>query len=201
MAKKNEQITLSDVKKQIDEMILNFKEHFVETRYDKYGNEEKVVNPMAIKSYFFSYQQSDKTSQPIYTLEQMDFFFNVFVYAIEQINLYIYPFAADIKDFCKMTNLSNEELLKYKNDNTSEMKVLIEKLYDYCRDSNLTLAQNKIYNSTITNLKAKSELEIVEKKAPNVNVNVQAKVPLEMINERLAIIRNYEKKAIENKDE
>lgn len=201
MAKSNEKITLSEVKEKIDEMVKTFLEHFVTTKFDKYGNEEKVANPMAIKSYFFSFQSSDKKTQPIYTLEQMEFFFNVFVYAIEQINLYIYPFAADIKDFCKMANLSNEELLKYKNDGNMEMRALVEKLYDYCRDSNLTLAQNKIYNSTITNLKAKSELEIVEKKAPNVNVNVQAKVPLEMINERLAIIRKYEKKAIENKNE
>lgn len=201
MAKTNKAITLNDAKEKIDEMVTSFSNHFVELHIDKEGNRTKIVNPMAIKSYFFSYQQTDKSSQPIYPLEQMEFFFNVFVYAIEQINLYIYPFAADIKDFCKMVNISNEELLKYKNNGDPEMKALVEKLYDYCRDSNLTLAQNKIYNSTITNLKAKSELEIVEKKAPNVNVNVQAKVPLEMINERLAIIRNYEKKAIDSKDE
>ncbi len=201
MAKNNAQLTLNDVKNKIDEMVKNFIDHFVEKRYDKFGNEEKIVNPMAIKSFFFSTQEIDKTSQPIYTIEQMNYFFNAFVYTIEQINLYIYPFAADLKDFCKMTNISNEDLINYKNNNTPEMKNLIEKLYDYCRDSNLTLAQNKIYNSNITSLKAKSELEITEKKEPTVKVNVQAKIPLEMINERLAIIRNYEKKAIENKNE
>jgi len=200
MLEEKGKITLNDVKKRIDEMINQFSEHFVDKRYDKYGNEEKVVNPMAIKSYFFSTQENDKISQPIYTIEQMNLLFNAFVYTIEQINLYIYPFAADLKDFCKMANLSNEDLINYKNNNSPEMKNLVEKLYDYCRDSNLTLAQNKIYNSNITVLKAKSELEIVERKEPTVRVNVQAKVPLEMINERLAMIRNYEKKAIDTNE-
>lgn len=196
MVKSKEKLSLEESKKKIDSMISSFTEHFIEKRYDKYGNEEKIVNPMAIKSYFFSTQEIDKSTQPIYTLEQINFFYNIFIYTIEQINLYIYPFAADVKDFCKMINISNEELMNYKNNNSNEMKNIIEKLYDFCRDSNITLAQNKIFNSNITSLKAKSELGMIEKKEPTTKINIQAKVPLEVINERLAVIRNYEKKAV-----
>jgi hypothetical protein len=194
------QITIEDVKKQVDDKIIYFLEHFVTVKFDKYGNEEKVANPMAIKSYFFEITQSDFSGEPVYSVGQMNYFYTMFVYMIEQINLHICPFAADVKDFCKMTCLSNEQLLKYKDQSSPEMNNIVEKLYDFCRDSNLTLAQNKIYNANITTFKAKSELDVVEKKAPNVNVQVQTKVPLEMINERLAIIRNYEKKAIETNE-
>ena len=194
------QITIEDIKKQVDDKINVFIEKFVTIKIDKYGNEEKVANPMAIKSFFFEIPQNDFSSEPIYTIGQMNYFYTTFVYMIEQINLHICPFAADVKDFCKMTNLSNEQLLKYKEQSSPEMKNIVEKLYDFCRDSNLTLAQNKIYNANITTFKAKSELDVIEKKAPSVNVQVQAKVPLEMINERLAIIRNYEKKAIETNE-
>ena len=194
------QITLDDLKNQVDDKIIYFLEHFVTVKFDKYGNEEKTANPMAIKSYFFEVQQNDFSKEPIYSVGQMNYFYTMFVYMIEQINLHICPFAADIKDFCKMTSLSNEQLLKYKDQSSPEMKNIVEKLYDFCRDSNLTLAQNKIYNANITTFKAKSELDVIEKKAPNVNVQVQTKVPLDMINERLAIIRNYEKKAIETNE-
>ena len=194
-------ISLIEAKKQIDEKIISFLEHFVTVKFDKVGNQEKTANPMAIKAYFFEVLDNDFSFNPVYTVEQINEFYLIFVYIIEQINLHIMPFAADIKDFCKMTNLSNEELSKYKNENSAEMKTIIEKLYDFCRDSNLTLAQNKIFNANITAFKAKSELDVVEKKTPNINVQVQTKVPLEMINERLAIIRNFEKKAIETQNE
>lgn len=192
---------INKIKKDIDKKIDEFNEKFVKIRYDKYGNEFKDVNPLAIKSYFFTILDNDFSNNPIYTVEQLNTFYNIFVYMIEQINLFITPFGADIKDFCKMTNLSNEELANYKNNSSNEIKNIIDKLYDYCRDSNIVLAQNKIYNSNITTFKAKSELEITEKSEPKINVNVQTKIPLEMINDRLKAIRNFETKAIETKDE
>ncbi len=195
------QVTIDDLKKEVDKKIIYFLENYTTVKYDKVGNKELTANPLAIKSYFFQITQDDFSGEPVYNVGQMNYFYTMFVYMIEQINLNICPFAADIKDFCKMTCLSNEQLLKYKDESSPEMKNIVEKLYDFCRDSNLTLAQNKIYNANITTFKAKSELDVVEKKAPNVSVNVQTKVPLEMINERLEIIRKYEKKAIETKDE
>ena len=194
-------ITIDDIKKQVNDKIVDFSNKYVNVKYDKYGNEEKTANPMAIKSYFFEMPQNDFSATPIYSEGQMNYFYTMFVYIIEQINLNICPFAADIKDFCKMTNLSNEALAKYKDEGSNEMKMIIEKLYDYCRDSNLTLAQNKIFNASITTFKAKSELDITEKQAPKVSVQVQTKVPLEMINERLAIIRKFDNKALITKNE
>lgn len=200
MVKANKVNKLNKIKQEIDKKITKFSENFVTMRYDKFGNAFKEVNPLAIKSYFFEVLENDYSTNPIYTIEQMNEFYSAFVYIVEQINLFICPFGADLKDFCKMTNLSNEELVNYKNNNTQEMKNIIEKLYDYCRDSNMVLAQNKIYNSNITTFKAKSELEVVEKKQPDVKVNIEAKVPLELINERLNAIRNFETKAIGDAD-
>lgn len=192
---------LKKVKKEIDEKIKEFNDKFVTIRYDKFGNEFKDVNPLALKSYFFQNIENDYSNNPIYDIQQLNDFYTLFVYIIEQINLFICPFGADIKDFCKMTNLSNDELSNYKNNGSNEIRNIINKLYDYCRDSNLVLAQNKIYNANVTTFKAKSELEVKEKSEPKVNVNVQAKVPLEFINERLKAIRNFEVKTIEGNNE
>ena len=188
-----------DIKNKIDELIIKFTENFVETRYDKYGNEYKNANPMAIKSWFFKIFEESFETNPIYTVEQMNMFFFTFQYIIEQVNLYIVPFAPDLKDFCRMINITNEELVDYRENRGKEMNVIIEKLYDFCRDGNLSLAQNKIYNANITSLKAKSELEIQEKPKVNVNINTDAKLSLEEIQERLKAIRNFETKTIEAK--
>lgn len=194
-------ITKDDLKNKIDELIKKFMENFVEVRYDKYGNDYKSANPMAIKSWFFKIFEESFEENPIYTVEQMNMFFFVFQYIIEQVNLYIVPFAPDIKDFCRMINITNEELIEYKENRGQEMNVIVEKLYDFCRDGNLSLAQNKIFNSTITSLKAKSELEIQEKPKVSVNINANSKLSLEEINDRLKAIRSFETKTIGTKDE
>lgn len=189
------------IKDKVNELVTNFANHFVETKYDRNGNETKIANPMAIKSWFFKIFEDKFENNPIYNIDQMNMFFFAFQYIIEQVNLYIVPFAPDIKDFCRMINITNEELINYRDNMGKEMKTIVEKLYDFCRDGNLSLAQNKIFNSNITTLKAKSELEIREKKEPNVNLNVSTKVPLELINDRLKAIRNFETKAIEGTNE
>ena len=194
-------IEKKELKEKVDELIESFKEHFLEVRYDKYGNDYKSANPMAIKSWFFKIFEENFEENPIYTIEQMNMFFFVFQYIIEQVNLYIVPFAPDIKDFCRMINITNEELVDYKENRGQEMNIIVEKLYDFCRDGNLSLAQNKIYNSTITSLKAKSELEIQEKPKVNLNINANSKLSLEEINDRLKAIRSFETKTIGTKDE
>lgn len=195
------EFTKDDIKARVDDMTLKFMENFVEVRCDKYGNEYKNANPMAIKTWFFKFFDDKFEDNPNYTTEQMGMFFFTFQYIIEQVNLYIVPFAPDIKDFCRMINVTNEELVDYKENRGQEMKTIIEKLYDFCRDGNLSLAQNKIYNASITSLKAKSELEVQEKPKVSVNINASAKLSLDEINDRLKAIRSFETKTIGTKDE
>ena len=194
-------VTKDDIKNKVDDMILKFMENFVEVKCDKYGNESKSANPMAIKTWFFKFFEDKFQDNPIYTVEQMNMFFFTFQYIIEQVNLYIIPFAPDIKDFCRMINVTNEELVDYKENKGLEMKTIIEKLYDFCRDGNLSLAQNKIYNASITSLKAKSELEVQEKPKVSLNINASTKLSLDEINDRLKAIRSFETKTIGTKDE
>lgn len=194
-------ITKEDLKEKVNDLVKKFLKNFVEVRYDKYGNEYKSANPMAIKSWFFKIFEDDFRTNPIYTADQMNMFFFAFQYILEQVNLYIVPFAPDLKDFCRMINITNEELIEYKENRGQEMNIIIEKLYDFCRDGNLSLAQNKIYNASITSLKAKSELEVQEKPKVSVNINASSKLSLEEINDRLKAIRSFETKTIGTKDE
>lgn len=192
-------ITKEEINEKIDKKIQEFRENFVETICDKYGNETKTANPMAIKAWFFKIFEDKFNDNPIYTVEQLNLFFYTFQYIIEQINLYIVPFAPDIKDFCRLINVTNEQLLEYKNGSDKDIKVIIEKLYDFCRDGNLSLAQNKIFNSSITTLKAKTELEVQEKPQAKIIVNASTKLSLDEINDRLKAIRSFETKTLEDK--
>ena len=79
-------ITKDDLKNKIDELIKKFMENFVEVRYDKYGNDYKSANPMAIKSWFFKIFEESFEENPIYTVEQKNMFFFVFQYIIKQLN-------------------------------------------------------------------------------------------------------------------
>ena len=187
-------------KDKVEELIKTFSENFITYKYDKYDNKEKVVNPMAVKTFFFNTLAEDLSFNPIYDAKDMNMYFLAFQYLIDKINLYICPYPADLKDFCKMANITNEKLIDYRDNGGQEMNIVIEKLYDYCRDSNLLLGQSKLFSASITSLKAKSELEIKENKTPNVNINITEKVPLEVINDRLKAIRNFETKALENND-
>ena len=69
-----------EFKKHIEELVTNFAENFIEKRYDKDGMlKEKIVNPMAVKTYFFNTLAEDLSYNPIYSTEEMNKFVLAFI--------------------------------------------------------------------------------------------------------------------------
>lgn len=181
-------------KKEVVNQLVEFQQNYIEKKYDKYGNEEKIVNPYLISTYFFKSINPLSNTEPIYSSEKLAIVWDIYMYLIEQVNMNIAPFQPTLSHFSKFAGISLNTLKNYRNMGDNQMNILIDKIYDETLDSNLTLAQNKKLTAKTTEFRLKVENEVVEKAQPKVNVNVSAKLDLNKINSRLSEITNFNKK-------
>ena len=181
-------------KKEVVNQLTEFQDKYIEKKYDRYGNEEKIVNPYLISTYFFKSINPLSNTEPIYSSEKLAIVWDIYMYLIEQVNMNIAPFQPTLTHFAKFAGISLTTLKNYRNMGDSQMNILIDKIYDETLDSNLTLAQNKKLVAKSTEFRLKVENEVVEKAQPKVNVNVSAKLDLNKINSRLSEITNFNKK-------
>lgn len=181
-------------KKEVVNQLVEFQQNYIEKKYDKYGNEEKIVNPYLISTYFFKSINPLSNTEPTYSSEKLAIVWDIYMYLIEQVNMNIAPFQPTLSHFSKFAGISLNTLRNYRNMGDNQMNILIDKIYDETLDSNLTLAQNKKLTAKTTEFRLKVENEVVEKAQPKVNVNVSAKLDLNKINSRLSEITNFNKK-------
>lgn len=181
-------------KKEVVNQLTEFQDKYIQLKYDRYGNEEKIVNPYLISTYFFKSINPLSNTEPIYSSEKLAIVWDIYMYLIEQVNMNIAPFQPTLTHFAKFAGISLTTLKNYRNMGDSQMNILIDKIYDETLDSNLTLAQNKKLVAKSTEFRLKVENEVVEKAQPKVNVNVSAKLDLNKINSRLSEITNFNKK-------
>lgn len=181
-------------KKEVVNQLTEFQDKYIQLKYDRYGNEEKIVNPYLISTYFFKSINPLSNTEPIYSSEKLAIVWDIYMYLIEQVNMNIAPFQPTLTHFAKFAGISLTTLKNYRNMGDNQMNILIDKIYDETLDSNLTLAQNKKLVAKSTEFRLKVENEVVEKAQPKVNVNVSAKLDLNKINSRLSEITNFNKK-------
>lgn len=181
-------------KKEVVNQLTEFQDKYIQLKYDRYGNEEKIVNPYLISTYFFKSINPLSNTEPIYSSEKLAIVWDIYMYLIEQVNMNIAPFQPTLTHFAKFAGISLTTLRNYRNMGDNQMNILIDKIYDETLDSNLTLAQNKKLVAKSTEFRLKVENEVVEKAQPKVNVNVSAKLDLNKINSRLSEITNFNKK-------
>ena len=113
------------------------------------------------------------------------------MYLIEQVNINVGVIQPTISHFCKFAGISVGTFKSYKIRGTYEMQILINKICDETFDSNVTLAQNKIFSNRSTELRVKVENEVQEKPQIHVNVNVNEEVDLDQIASRLNEISKF----------
>lgn len=184
-------------KNELVDKLIEFKENHIQYKYDKYGNEEKIVNPYLVSTYFFTSLNSIGNISPDYSPENMSIVWNVYQYLVEQVNLQICPFAPSLTHFCKFAGISTSTLRSYKNSFDKNMREIVEKIYDACYDGQMSTAQGGAIKERSTIWRMKTENEVVEKKTPNVNVNISENVDIKEVNDRLNNILNFNTKTIE----
>ena len=182
-------------KKEVVNQLVEFQDKYIQTKYDRYGNETKIVNPYLISTYFFKSINPLSNVEPAYSSEKLAIVWDIYMYLIEQVNMNIYTFQPTLTHFAKFAGISLNTLKNYKNMGDPQMSILIDKIYDETMDSNLTLAQNKRLTEKSTQFRLKVENEVVEKVQPKVSVNVNTKLDLDRINGRLNELISFNKKS------
>lgn len=184
-------------KTQVVEKLQEFQDKYVKIHEDKYGNETPVVNPYLISTYFFKSINPLSSKIPTYNAERLSIVWDLYMYLIEQVNMNIAPFQPSLSHFAKFAGITLNTLNAYKNSGDEDMIIVCEKIYDECFNSNMSLAQNKIFNERTTLSRMKIENKVVEQVQPQVKVNVNTKVDLNEINKRLEEIKKFNVKVVE----
>jgi len=175
----------------------DFQNKYIEIKVDKYGNEEKKINPYLISTYFFKSINPISSKIPQYSAEKLSIVWDLYMYLIEQVNMHIGTFQPSLTHFAKFAGISLQTIYNYKNCGDEDMMNLCEKIYDECFNGNVSLAQTGQLREKSTITRMKIENQVIEKPQPNVNVNVSAKVDLDEINKRLEEIKKFNVKVVE----
>lgn len=184
-------------KNELVDKLTEFQNNYVQIKVDRNGNEEKIVNPYLISTYFFKTINPLSSKMPIYSAEKLAIVWDLYMYLIEQVNMNIAPFQPSLTHFAKFAGISLSTINSYKNCGDEDMMNLCEKIYDECFNGNMSLAQTGNLREKSTMSRMKIENQVVEKVQPTVRVNVDTKVNLDEINKRLEEIKNFNKKVIE----
>lgn len=184
-------------KKEIVDEMIEFQEKYVQLKMDKYGNEEKIVNPYLISTYFFKSINPLYSKNPVYNAEKLSIVWELYMYLVEQVNMQIAPFQPTLTHFAKFAGISLQTITNYRNCGDEDMMNVCEKIYDECFNGNVSLAQTGILKEKTTMSRMKIENQVVEKAQPQVSVNLEANVDLNEINKRLEEIKRFNTKVIE----
>lgn len=194
---------LKQKEKELPNKIKEFKEKYVKTKVDKMGNEETITNPYAISTYFFKTINPVPNVIPEYTSDQLYKVWAIYIKIIEQINMEIDVFPPTLSHFAKFVGISLERLQELKNSDDEDINALVNKIYDEIFDSNVILSQTSNLLVKPTEYRMKIENEAIEKKRPNVNIEVKAKsIDLDKMTARLREITAItDKRLIETEEQ
>lgn len=154
---------------------------------------EKKYNPYLVSTYFFKSINPLTSIEPEYSSEKLALVWDLYMYLIEQVNINIAPFQPTISHFCKFAGITTYTLKNYKSSMDSQMRVVVNKIFDETFDSNMFLAQTRTVANKPTEMRVRVENEVQEKPQVKVNVNVGAEIDMKQIASRLDEIANFRK--------
>ena len=149
--------------------------------------------PYLVSTYFFKTINPLGNIEPEYSPEKLNLVFQLYMYLVEQVNIEIGDFIPTKTHFCQFAGITTATLNRYKSSPISEMRTIVDKIYDACFDSSMTMAQNKRFNEKTTIFRAKTELDVTEKPQTHVNINANI-VDINNINERLERLKAFNTK-------
>lgn len=181
---------ISKIKDNLDKEIEKFNEKHRKFKIDRQGNEENITNPYLVSTYFFKSINPMESAEPTYTVLQLTKVWKIYMYIVEKINMDVVLFQPTLSHFASFCGLPLEKLQSLKNDPNESMRLLINRINDEIFNANMTLTQQKYLTERPTTYRMKVENEALEKKSPNVNINIGTKaIDLNAMQERLKNIR------------
>lgn len=190
-------------KNKLVDQLIEYKNKCKTTKYTKDGEPYEVVDvkSMIISSYFFKSLNPLANIEPEYTAEQLGIVYQLYMYLIEQVNIEIGDFSPNLTHFAKFAGITLSTLKSYRKSNDLGLRTVTEKIFDMCFDGSMTMAQEGKMKEKSTIFRAKSELDVVEKANPNINVNVDTTLDLKDIQSRLSQYDDFNSKLNEMEGE
>lgn len=184
-------------KDEMQDLIKEFTLKYAKFKMDREGNSINDTNPYLVSTFFFKSINPMGNVEPIYTSDQLSMVYDLYCYIVEQVNMEIMIFSPTVSHFAKFAGISLNKYNELKNSYDENMKILVEKINADIFDANMTLTQHKKLTEKATTFRMKTENEMLEKKSPNVNVNVSAKtIDLDALNKRITEIKSIAKRQI-----
>lgn len=184
-------------KKELPELIKEFTVKYAKFKMDKEGNNINDTNPYLVSTFFFKTINPMSNVEPVYNSDQLAMVYDLYSYLVEQVNMEIMIFSPTVSHFAKFAGISLNKYNELKNSFDENMRVLVEKINADIFDANMTLTQHKKLTEKATTFRMKTENEMMEKKTPNISVNVSAKtIDLDALNKRLGEIKSMTSRQI-----
>lgn len=156
-------------KKKLIKEMQKYKESGKGKSYNREG--QLMVNPTIINSYFFKSINPFGVRTPMYNAEKLWVVYEYYMELIAKVNEIIGNFPPSISHFCKFCGITTSILKSYKRSQDMDMINVVERIYDEIGDNNLTMSQVGMTKERSTLFKLKSQNEMTETHAPNVNIN------------------------------
>lgn len=197
--------TISNLPELVEErkanLLFKFNEYLsknTQIRYAKDGSSYKTVkaNPIIINKYFFSSINPLSGYQPLYSPETLSIVFELYEDICSEVNERIGNYIPTLSNFCKFAGITNTTLKNYYNSSDLNMRVLVEKIEDYCFDTSVTASQLGIAKESITKYRMKTEIGRIEKEVPTIHIHQENIVDLKEVSSRLDSLINFNKKKV-----
>ena len=180
---------LEIIKKERVEEMLEYADNHLQPIFNfKTGDEigQRVdMNPLVVNNLFFKSICPLGCKIPMYNAEKLSLVYEYYLYLITEVNDKIGNFPSSLASFCKLAGITTRDLRTYRNSPDIDMRNIAEKIYDEIGDNNLSMAQLGIVKGTPTQFKLKTQNEMVEKSAPNVNITYKEVVNTDKIAKNL----------------
>lgn len=183
------------------ELLLKFNQYIdrnSQTKYTKDGTPYKVlkVNPIIINKYFFSSINPLSGYQPLYSPETLGIVFELYEEICSQVNEKIGNYIPTLSNFCKFAGITITTFKNYYESSDFSMRVLVEKIEDYCFDTSVSASQLGLAKENITKYRMKTEIGRIEKEIPQIHIHNDTIVDINDVSNRLASLINYNNKKI-----
>ena len=169
-----------------------------QTRYTKDGTPYKVlrVNPIVINKYFFSSINPLSGYLPLYSPETLAVVFDLYEEICSIVNEKIGNYLPTLSNFCKFAGITITTFKNYNESSDINMRILTEKIEDYCFDTSVTASQLGMAKENITKYRMKTEIGRIEKETPQIHIHSEGIVDMKEVKSRLDSLIDYNKKKI-----
>ena len=155
------------------------------TLKDKSTVEYVDFSPIAVNEIFCKNLQKPKEGVFLYSPQELEEFYEAYREIILEINENLGVFPTSLSSFCKLIGITIDTLRGYRDTKDINLKRVIDTIYEEIGDDNLFVAQLGGVSEKSTLFRLKSQNEMQEKKAPNVNVSIKALVNNAKYDEKL----------------